>query len=544
MVVTDMSSTNSTIQYKNYVKSQKKWRGYADNLAKPIISIALFFMASTAGLMAFAAFPWITPLGAVGLILAGTLVDMLVYFPGARKGFKTFLGSGMLNELDDELRADLAEQFLKKESLQLYLQDKHIKQMLKAIIVKTCQAQGIDMRSKNDLKALQPKQKRHIWNQFLRKLGKTLGQRHKFYDSTASTSSSKKNSHSLKGLIQTYDQQFDRKAYRSRYRWKSFFLSAAFLGAFANGAAFFAIIAAENFEFWAITSLAAPMAAPIMAAALVVGLVQGLLFYKSFKSCIVKGGWSKFKRTLAFEYLKENEQVQGIAVSTPKNLLKWGLMASIIPLSIISVLLTQSTILNSFDLLIEMSSQALQAYSIQGPLLINAIIQFSMYFVLLPASLWFTAKHTVGACQKLTNTISAGLCTLKPANFKECLYHPIRTLLYAIVYTTIFAALLIHTFTESMMEAGQGVFNATDKFSQLFSRFSLLLRMTPQPAAAATQGIRETAEHLDFVCVNGNKLYEFLATRSIPARPTSLPSKDDSFLEDENNLIKLAPTIV
>src|SRR5690606_10189993 len=100
---------------------------------------------------------------------------------------------------------------------------------------------------------------------------------------------------------------------------------------------------------------------------------------------------------------KENNDRWSTLKSMPKNALKWLLVSAIVPLSLLSLCLTQSTILSSSVTLISMTSDLINhwTWALEGQAFANAAIQIMMYTVLLPFSAIFAVKHVVGACDKL-----------------------------------------------------------------------------------------------------------------------------------------------
>lgn len=499
------ADSNWRDQYKKFIKKRKQNGYIAVTALTPILWAGTFFLAATGGLMVFAAFPWISPIGAAGLILGGFIVDALVYLPSSKKSVKIFFGHGMYQELEDTLRIQAVEKFLSQYDIKSLAKNATAKKILRDVM--------LEYSKKHYLTAEELKQKphqRHISHLFRRKLAQITARKHKFY-----RENSNKTEDNLSDLIQAYDKTFQEAQFKSNYYHKRRWLNAAFLGAFASGLALFAIIAAENLEFWGIVSLATPAGSAILLAAAIVGIMQGLLFYKSLQSVIVNGFWQKLWHTLKFKHVKTHDKTRSTLASLPKNLLKWGLIIAIVPLSIVSLLLTQSTIMTSVVELLHRTTEFFSAWNwaIQGQTAVNIMIQTIMYGILLPTSFVFTVKHTVGACNKLTNSIATGIDWLSQASFLDCVKRPDKTIFYSTIYLIIFSALIIHTFTEAMMESGQGVNNpvgiigiGANSFINICSR----LGISPSKAAASTQMIQETAEHGDFICKNGQLVIQLL----------------------------------
>lgn len=548
-----MATAYASNWFSNYrdqahIKKRRLQRKNAAWWIEPLLWAGVLFTACTGGFMVYSAFPWITGFGVAGLIGAGFVVDLLVYRPNGIRSAKTFFGSGMYNDLDDALRIQAVSEYLAKHPIKNLSKQKGAQALLNHLIKKYCNKNNLEP---SDLKH---EDKHKIEHEFRHKFAKILARQHKLW---CKNPAAIKDTDMLKIIKAYHAETFKSEAaFHQKYakKWgikKSYWLTSAFIGAFANGFAFFAIVAAENLEFFAIASLATPAGAGIIAAATIVGLMQGLLFYHTLKKTIIKGFWEKLKSKLEFKRVNDGDTEWSLLASIPKNLLKWTIALAIVPLSIVSLCLTQSTILNSSLTLIEMTADLYRhlAWTSQAQIFLNAAIQVLMFGILLPTSFIFTVKHTVGACDKLANSISSGLDWIAHASVKDLLSRPDKTIFYGLIYTGITVGLIIHTSSEAMMEAGQGVFKPSKIIGPVgfvitfFINTCNRLHLSPSKAAAATQMIQETAEHGDFVWKNGNWLVQSLMNVSTPSiEKLSFKSDAPKIVADYNDFEEYIPT--
>ena len=218
-------------------------------------------------------------------------------------------------------------------------------------------------------------------------------------------------------------------------------------------------------------------------------------------------------------------------------MLMWSLVVVIVPLSLLSLCLTQSTILASSITLLSMIGDLFKHWTwvTQGQNIANVAIQTLMYVVLLPTSCIFAVKHVVGACDKLTNAISTGFDWLSNASIVDLCLRPDKAVFYSLTYAIVTLFLIAHTSTEAMMEAGQGVFKPSKIMGPIGTITTYFIKVchtfgfSASKAAAATQMAHETAEHGDFVWENANWLIKSLREATTTSSDsTTLASVDES----------------
>jgi len=511
--------------YQLYMSNRKQKRNQAANRFTPFTVYGVFFIALTSSLMVWWAFPWISVVGAAALTGSATVAHLIMFMRGNRKATKTFLGSGMYQDLDDELRCQFAKNYVDQNLLKSQLKNLPVLNMLwKKTVKNYC------LENNLTAKTLTSTHKHKIRELFRNKAAKQIARRHQFY--LKYNADLQMIDDEWAKILIDYNDFFDKNKFSSHSSFlgipKSWWLTLASLGALTSGIAFFLTIAAECIEFFAIASLATPAASFILISAAIVGVMQGLLFYSSLKGFITNGFgelWNKIKPNMLTD---ENNQPQYFA-TVAKNLIKYSLMILIVPVSVLSIILFQSTILNSANTILELSFNLFEGFSwaANGQLIMNATIQTLMYGILLPTNILFTLKHSLGSCNHLANSIMKSSETFNSTALVDAFFRPHRVIFYGLAYSLIFGTLLVHTLSEAfVMMAGNETFNPVDRISRLFVSTCNLFGINATKTAVTMATGQDLAVHGHFVCVNGNKLVQWFDNSATPDQ-----SIDESELE-------------
>ena len=485
--------------------TRKQARKSVASTSRMLLWLGVGFMSIVGGFSTAALLPGFLGLsGLFGLIAAGFVVDYIYYGDSFIKGNKILFATGISIDLELFLAEREATAWLKKNH-----KDPN---QLKEAHPEFFQMVIKDFLRKNKLKRddlSDRKQNIKLKKYFIRRLGKQLARKHLCYtqqnnDGRDSTDDK------LKPLINEYHLEYQKNqaGLKKEHSQKLKLIKLATVFSLTTGLFWFCIAAVETFSWFgiaAITTATLPAVLPILAASLLVGYLQGLLFFKMLQGGIKKNIGSMLWNHIKYKPAKNNDgDDYGIFMSLPKNLLKWGLMLSVGALAITGITLTLGTYMEStFELLTMVFG------GVNGRL--DLTIQALMYTVVLPVNALFTVRHTLGACEKLTNAVTNGISWFVSSSPSEWFENPGKTLLFGTAFVIAFGALAVHAVAEAAMTVvNKGEIPISTLPGKIFLTLCEWVGAEPALAAAGVATVKEVVEHAHVTCQQSENLLRWV----------------------------------